>query len=225
MSNGWYRWLIVLYRILFLPLLLLAAPYYLGRMWRRGGYRTHWQHRFGLVPKPPQPSPLWIQAVSVGELEALHPLLILLKQQAIPVYLTTTTSTGFRVAQKKYQALVDQIAYFPLDFWLFSRNAWRRIRPRAALLMESEIWPEHLFQATKHRTPVYLVNGRCSAKTFSRYCKCLPIARIIFSAIAKIFAATTLDQQRFQHLCPKSVPMIETGNLKIPVSHFRFPPM
>lgn len=184
-------------------------------MRKRGGYGRHFFNRFGWLSKPKRPSPVWIQAVSIGEIESLQPLLVALKQRNIPVYLTTTTSTAFRIVEKKYASLVDTFGYFSLDFWLFSASAWRRIRPRAVLLTESELWPEHLFQAKKHSVPVYLINGRVSDRTFSRYQRFLPIARILFGFLTKIFAASHADAERFRALCPKDIPIIQAGNLKI----------
>ena len=68
-----------LYRLLFLPLALLAAPYYGGRMRRRGGYAAHFGQRFGATPALPAKRPgvrrVWLQAVSVGEMLAISPLL------------------------------------------------------------------------------------------------------------------------------------------------------
>ena len=206
---------IAVYRLLFLPMLLCVLPYYLLRMRKRGGYGKHFFNRFGWLPKPKRPSPVWIQAVSVGEIESLRPLLVALKQRNIPVYLTTTTSTAFRIVEKKYASQVDTFGYFPLDFWLFSALARRRIRPRAILLTESELWPEHLFRAKKHSVPVYLINGRVSDRTFSRYQCFLPMARILFGFLTKVFAASHADAERFQALCPKNVPIIQAGNLKI----------
>ncbi len=206
---------IAIYRLLFLPILLCVLPYYLLRMRKRGGYGRHFFNRFGWLSKPKRPSPVWIQAVSIGEIESLQPLLVALKQRNIPVYLTTTTSTAFRIVEKKYASLVDTFGYFSLDFWLFSASAWRRIRPRAVLLTESELWPEHLFQAKKHSVPVYLINGRVSDRTFSRYQRFLPIARILFGFLTKIFAASHADAERFRALCPKDIPIIQAGNLKI----------
>ncbi|MBR1844090.1 MAG: hypothetical protein IJ793_04450 [Opitutales bacterium] len=151
---------IAIYRLLFPPILLCVLPYYLLRMRKRGGYGKHFFNRFGWLPKPQLPSPVWIQAVSVGEIESLRPLLVTLKQRNIPVYLTTTTSTAFRIVEKKYASLVDTFGYFPLDFWLFSALARRRIGPRAILLTESELWPEHLFQAKNTLFPfISLTDG------------------------------------------------------------------
>ena len=74
--------MIWLYRALFLPALLLSAPYYGLRMLRRGGYGLDFSHRFGRQKNLPPPAAgkkrIWIQAVSVGEVEALSPLIDLL---------------------------------------------------------------------------------------------------------------------------------------------------
>lgn len=206
---------IFIYRLLFLPILCCVLPYYLLRMWRRGGYFKGIAQRFGLVSRPKQACPVWIQAVSVGEIEALAPFLAALEEKHIPVYLTTTTSTAFRLATQKYTSFVDTIAYFPLDFFLFSSMAWRRIRPRAVCLMESELWPEHLHQAHRRNCPVYLLNARCSDKTFRRYRQLQWFVCPLFSFLTKIFAASALDWQRFRQFCPPNIAIEETGNLKV----------
>ena len=184
-------------------------------MWKRGGYGPHFLHRFGFVPKNKSlaQKTIWLQAVSVGEMEALQPLLEALKENGVGVYLTTTTSTGFQVAQNKYKDLVDTIAYFPLDFCLFSWIAWRRIRPHYAFLMESELWPEHLWQAYRNKIPVCVLNGRCSDKTFARYSRFKTISSVLFSFIHKIYASSDVDSQRFQSLTSISVETV--GNLKV----------
>lgn len=206
---------IVLYRVLFFPIFIVLLPYYCLRMLKRGGYARHFLQRFGFVPKNRKSSQmLWLQAVSVGELEALKPLLEQLKQRGQHVYLTTTTSTGFRIAQKKYSDLVDYIAYFPLDFWLFSALAWRRIRPQKVILMESEIWPEHLFQAYKRKIPVYLINARCSDKTFARYRLCPWVAKTCMRFLTKIIASSEEDARRLREFC-SHIEIKAAGNLKI----------
>ena len=121
-----------LYRILFLPALLVVAPYYLWRMRKRGGYRANFGQRFGGTPPlPPKRSGvrrLWLQAVSVGEMLAIGPLLEALKKDdTVEVYLTTTTSTAHQIARDSYGSLVGALGYFPLDWWPFSARAWRHV--------------------------------------------------------------------------------------------------
>src|SRR5258708_40174072 len=87
-------------------------------MRRRGGYAEGFWHRFGDVPPLPARAPgakrIWLQAVSVGEVLAIAPLLEAFKREAgVEVYLTTTTSTGYRLAKEKYRALTAGIGYFP----------------------------------------------------------------------------------------------------------------
>ena len=71
-------WLWV-YRLLFLPGLLLTAPAQLRRMMRRGGMREGWGERFGYWPELPAKRAgrprVWVQAVSVGEVLAVENLL------------------------------------------------------------------------------------------------------------------------------------------------------
>lgn len=216
MKERWKRFLFILvYRLLFFPVLFVLLPGYCLKIWRRGGYRRHFLHRFGFVPKNMSRKPtLWLQAVSVGEVEALQPLLELL-QPHYCIYLTTTTSTGFQIAQKKYRQLATYIAYFPLDFWSFSKRAWQRIHPDTICLMESEFWPEHLYQAFRRSCSVYLINGRCSDKTFSRYQKFPSIARLLLGYVTNVLAISEVDGGRFAAFCKPTTAIEVVGNLKV----------
>ncbi|MEI6861236.1 MAG: glycosyltransferase N-terminal domain-containing protein, partial [Verrucomicrobiota bacterium] len=161
--------MIWLYRLLFPPVLLFAAPYYLWRMRRRGGYRRHFTQRLGATPSLPPKTPgvprIWLQAVSVGEMLALGPLLEGLRAAGGEIYLTTTTSTGYAEARNRYTPLVLALGYFPADIWPFSRRAWDAVQPDLVVLMESERWPEHLAQARGRGVPVVCVNARLSDRS------------------------------------------------------------
>ncbi|MGC4071260.1 MAG: glycosyltransferase N-terminal domain-containing protein [Nibricoccus sp.] len=151
------------YRLLFVPLLLVAAPYYLWRMRKRGGYRTGFSQRFGVVDALPAKRAgvkrIWLQAVSVGEMLAIGPVLdALAKRGDVEIYLTTTTSTGHKLANERYRGLTIGIGYFPLDWWLFSARAWRQVAPDLAILTEGERWPEFIAQARKRGVPLIALN-------------------------------------------------------------------
>lgn len=211
--------MIWLYRILILPFLLVMSPYYVGRMLKRGGYGKDFSHRFGNIPALPPPAKgvkrIWIQAVSVGETEAVAPLLKKLKERAdVEVVLTTTTSTAYKIIREKYADLVTAYACFPIDFWTFSRKAWNHFSPTLAVLMEGELWPEHLHQARRRNVPVLLVNARLSDKSFRRYQKVGFFARRIFSGIDFICAGTQNDFSRFLQLGIPEKKIHLTGNMK-----------
>lgn len=208
------------YRILFPILLVLTLPYYLWRMLRRGGYATDFSQRLGffpdLGPVPPGRRRFWIQAVSVGEIQAIGPLLARLKAAGdVEIVLTTTTSTGYRIAKELHAAAVDKVGIFPADLWPCSALAWSRIRPDIAVLVEGELWPEHLAQARRRGVPAVLINGRLSDRSFARHLRLRPVSRRLFSRFSAICAGSEEDARRFREI---GVSPILTGNLKFDVS-------
>ncbi len=214
--------MIWLYRFLFLPALLLASPYYLWRMRKRGGYSDGFSHRFGEVPELPPKTPgrkrVWLQAVSVGEMLAIGPLLEGLHRAGCETYLTTTTSTGYALAREKYAALVTGFGYFPLDFWTFSARAWRRVQPDLCILMEGERWPEHVHAARVRGVPVLSVNARLSDRSFRRSARAKWAVRALGAGITRILCAAKRDEQRFRSLGFPAAMLATTGNLKLDVA-------
>ena len=215
-----FSFMIWLYRTLSLPFLLLSAPYYLKRMWRRGGYKKDWQQRLGYFPQLPKKTSskkrLWIQAVSVGEVLALAPLIRELTQsQRYEIILTTTTSTGYHEALNRYSHSVLKIALFPIDFWPFSKRAWQRVEPDAVLLTESELWPEHLHRAKCLEVPVLLINARLSDRSFKRFQYFKLFSHWALQQIDAIICSTGQDFDRFLSL--KTEPLPKVGNLKVDV--------
>jgi 3-deoxy-D-manno-octulosonic-acid transferase len=211
-----------LYRILFLPLLLLASPYYLWRMRRRGGYADGFWHRFGEVPPLPPRSAarkrIWLQAVSVGEMLAIAPLLEAFRREGLAeVYLTTTTSTGYQLAREKYAGQVAGIGYFPLDFWGFSARAWRCVAPDLCILMEGERWPEHVHQAARRGVPVLSVNARLSDRSYRRSVRFGFVLRPLARGLTRILCASKRDEQRFKSIGFPAARLSTTGNLKLDV--------
>ena len=209
-----------LYRILFLPALLVVAPYYLWRMRKRGGYRANFGQRFGGTPPlPPKRSGvrrLWLQAVSVGEMLAIGPLLEALKKDdTVEVYLTTTTSTAHEIALDQYGSLVVALGYFPLDWWWFSLCAWRRIRPDLAILMEGERWPEHIHQASRQAVPVLSINSRLSDRSFRRMSRVRWLVLPLLGGIACSLPVTAQDEERLRELGFPADRLRTLGNIKL----------
>jgi 3-deoxy-D-manno-octulosonic-acid transferase len=213
--------MIWIYRLLFPMVLLAMSPYYLLRMRRRGGYARGFTHRFGAVPRLPPRRPgvarVWLQAVSVGEMLAIEPLLRALRADGAEVVLTTTTSTGYRVAVDRYGGLVAAAGYFPIDWLPFSSRAWAAIGPDLAIITEGERWPEHLRQASLRGVPVLCVNARISDRSFARLRRFPRAGRLVTAGIGRILAASEQDAGRFRALGLPADRVEVTGNIKLDV--------
>ena len=149
-------------------------PFFLPKVIKRGGYFEKLKHRFGHYPKIEpieRHCRIWIQVVSVGELQAATSVILaLLSKKKCQLFITTTTTTAHFLLKKRWQNEKNVwIGFFPFDFVLFTKRAWRCVRPDLVLLFESELWPEHLYQAKCHAVPVWLLNARYSDRTYQRY--------------------------------------------------------
>ncbi len=214
--------MIWIYRLLF-PLVMLAlAPRYLLRMRRRGGYAAGFGHRFGLLPPlPPRRAGvrrIWVQAVSVGEMLAIEPILRELKAGGAEVVLTTTTSTGYRVALDRNLPHVCAVAYFPIDWAPFSARAWERVDPDLAIVAEGERWPEHMRQARNRGVRVMCINARISDRSFRRLRRFPFAASFILGGIDRLLAGSAHDAERFRELGFPAERMSVTGNIKMDVA-------
>jgi 3-deoxy-D-manno-octulosonic-acid transferase len=159
---------------------------------------------------------IWLQAVSVGEMLAIGPLLEALNEDAtVEVYLTTTTSTGHQLARERYVPLVIGLGYFPLDWWLFSWRAWRRVRPDLAILMEGERWPEHIRQAAWRRVPVLGINARLSDRSFRRLWKARRLVPSLLGSITCSLPVSPQDEKRLRALGFPPGRLRTLGNLKL----------
>lgn len=214
-----------LYRLLFLPIAIVSAPYYGWRMRRRGGYGANFGQRFGATPALPARRAgvkrIWLQAVSVGEMLAVAPLIEAWRRDpAVEVYLTTTTSTGYAVAAERYLAkgAVMGLGYFPVDFWYCSARAWRAIAPDLVVLTEGERWPEHLHQAARRGVPAVAVNARLSDRSFRRMRRLGPLARLLTRGLTRVLAAGEGDAERFARFGVPAERIAVTGNLKLDVA-------
>ena len=210
------------YRILFLPVFILSIPYILWHAKRRGGYKKDFHHKFGNVPyrepSSSQSKRIWIQAVSVGEIRAIKPLIEALSAKPeVELVLTTTTSTGYKIAHETYENHVAGIYYFPLDFVPFTKKAWRRIRPDFCLLMEGELWPEHIHQAKRNKVPIALINARLSDSTYRLYQRLGGLTRSIFKSLDLILASSDSNATRFLDLGTRQENTKPVGNIKCDV--------
>lgn len=216
------KWAI--YNLLFAGVFPLLLPGFLLRMCRRGGYAARMGDRFALYPEgliPPSGDFVWIHAVSVGEVQVAGQLMREWRKvdPAVRFCFSTTSSTGWKMAEREVDQRRDVLIYNPLDFPNFVKSALKRIRPRAIVLTESELWPNFVLYARKLNLPIYLINARVSDRSAPRYRLARFFFRDVLSAFTRIFAQSELDAQRLLDAgAPQDVVTV-TGNFKFDVAH------
>lgn len=210
----------LLYNILFPVGLLLFMPAYLLKMRRRGNYRRNFGQRFGLYSpdaraQPSASATTWIHAVSVGEVAIALKLARKLREldPAFRCVLTTTTTTGFAVAEKGAPEWM-RVMYNPLDFLPIVRRAFAVIRPSRIVLVEAEVWPNLAAEAHRRAIPLALVNARLSQRSERRFRRVQRLVAPTFRCLDLVCAQEPEDVARWEGLGISRSRIREVGSIK-----------
>ncbi len=171
--------------------------------------------RYGKASQPrPEGPVVWFHAASVGETNAVLPLIAALKRarpDVVPL-LTTMTTTSARLAEQRLpMGAIHQ--FVPLDSTTYVRRFLAHWRPAMALFVESEIWPNLILETTRRGIPLMLLNARLSKKTYRMWRRRRGLSLPLFSAFDIIFAQDEGLARRYERLGGRHI--IVTGNLKI----------
>ncbi len=211
------RYLYSFFFSLALPLLIIRLLW-LSRHDHR--YRQHLKERFGhyhSIAFTHHKKCIWIHAVSVGETQAILPLIRQLAQRYPEHFfvITHTTPTGRVTAQIEICRILGNRycrVYIPYDKFIFIRKFLNYFQPQVAIFVETEIWPNVLLICEQRGIPSVLINARLSNKSHHRALRFHHLMRSSVARFSFICAQTQEDAQRFLHWSNKPVYM--TGNLK-----------
>ncbi len=216
----------LLYNTLYPFGFVLLTPSFLYKMWKRGKYRENFLQRFGFYSTElhtrlanKRERRCWIQAVSVGEVNVALIFINTLQEKfpGLRITLTTTTSTGYTLAYERLPQEVD-LLYFPQDFPWCVRRAYDLIQPDFVVLMESELWPNHIWAGAQRGVPVFLVNGRMSPRSARGYRRFDWFFRRVLSELALVCAQSQEDADNFQAVGALPERVHVTGNMKYDAS-------
>jgi 3-deoxy-D-manno-octulosonic-acid transferase len=218
------RWIL---NAVYILLLMAACPVLLYRMLVLKKYRDGWKQKFlgrlpirdmtgngnnGSLTIPAKR--LWLHAVSVGEVLQLQTIIEGIQKQRsdIEFVITTTTSTGLAVAKKKYPDHL--VCYFPLDFSWAVRKALECIRPDVVMLVELELWPNFILETERIGTPLALINGRISAKSFRGYRRIRRLMKRLLSCFETFAVQNETYKDRLVELGAPEDRIVVTGSVK-----------
>lgn len=213
-----------IYNLFLTPALILASPSYLTRMRKRGQAGYRWRERFGCFDDEVKSrlgqaeKPVWIHAVSVGEVIMAEVLIRELRklrpQQA--VVLSTTTITGRRLAEK----ITDDhftVIFHTVDLWWCVKRAFDLIDPSLLILVEQELWPNQLVYARRNAVPVWVVNARLSDRSRRRFKRFRSILRPFLGMLGFIGVQSEQDIKRFTECGFPPHKLFHIGSMKYDV--------
>lgn len=176
-------------------------------------HRVGERRGFATVERPAGPL-VWVHGASVGEALAVLPLIERMRGRGLSVLLTSGTVTAARLLEERMpEGVIHQFA--PLDAPAFVRRFLDHWNPDLALLVESELWPNVIAQATERGTPFILVNGRMSPRSFERWRMVRGMAAALLERFDLCLVQDAEDGERLTTLGAPRV--VVTGNLKFDV--------
>jgi 3-deoxy-D-manno-octulosonic-acid transferase len=173
------------------------------------------RQRFGFYPKHYQPKGFIIHCVSMGEVNAAEGIVrtLLTSHPNCPITLTCTSVTGAQQAIRLYGDSV-QHAFLPIDFPLFTCLMLKRLRPRALIITEVEVWSNLIHQCYKRKVATILINARMTTRSLANYQK---FAFLFRPTLRKFNAICAQGEQDFENFISIGVfkdQLYLTNNLK-----------
>ncbi len=209
-----YNLILPIIALIFSPIILIA--FVLQPKFRAGFFQKIGFYK----PIDTDSETVVFHAVSVGEVNAIASLVKKTREvhPELNIILTTTTKTGQEVAKKSLSDFVNQITYFPYDFF-FSVNAFlNSYKPSKVIIAETEIWPGFASIAKSKGIKVYIVNGRISPNSYKGYKKFSFFFKKILEKYELILMQSDSDAQRIIDIGANPEKTKVMGNLKFDIA-------
>lgn len=212
-----------MFRHLYSLIFTLIFPLVLAKLFWRGvqaeEYKSRRLERFGLFPAPSLRRPIWIHAVSVGEVIAAEPIVKQL-QQRYPerdiVITTMTPTSSARIAQTFGDSVFH--VYAPYDLPIFVRAFLRRIQPEFLMIMETELWPNMIHLTRARGCKVVVANARLSERSAAGYRRLSPIIGWMLNELSLVLSQYSSDAKRFESLNIDPGKIHVTGSVKYDIT-------
>lgn len=163
-------------RLFYQILVNLAGPPLAALASLKGRYGGRWRERLGLnfAPSPVWGRPrVWFHGASVGEVRSAGRVIEALRaiRPEAEIILSSGTPAGLATAAALFPSSEKRVMIqaAPLDFWGAPARALARLRPSALVIMETELWPNLIYQARKADIPLMLAAARLTPRSFGRY--------------------------------------------------------
>ncbi len=170
--------------------------------------------------KRPSGKLIWFHAASIGEFNAILPIIKSIAEEfpSLNILVTTVTITAAKIAQNNLpKNAIHQFA--PLDCYNIVSRFIDYWQPNLVIWTESEFWP-NMLMLCKKRAKLLLINARLSQKSFAKWNLVKPLAKFILDSFSLILAQSQETKLLLEQLDVKHVEYV--GNLKFIAANFVF---
>ena len=156
---------------------------------------------------------IWFHGSSVGEIMSVIPLLEKLeKKREIRQILVTSNTFSSSKVLKKFRLKKTIHQFFPIDKKNIIVNFLDYWKPNAVFFIESEIWPNTIFEIKKKQIPLILLNARITKKTYYKWKTFLRLSEKIFCKFDECLIQNEETGKYLKSLGSKNIS--KPGNLK-----------
>ena len=203
-----------IYEFLAIVLLIFSPIIFLFRIISGKEDPKRFIEKFGIYSeKSTYKKTLWFHGASVGEILSIIPIVKELeKSSKVKKILITSSTTSSAEVFSKYKFKKTIHKYYPIDINYFSKKFIKHWKPKLAIFVESEIWPNMFRNLYFNQIPIVLLNARITKKSFYNWKKFSSFSKNIFN---KISLALPQNFETFKYLKILGVKNIKiVGNLK-----------
>ena len=158
---------------------------------------------------------VWFHMASVGEAMSILPMIehCILEKKIDKILLTSITLSSSKILKKKYAKNSKVIHQFlPLDIPVFTNKFLKHWKPNLSIFVDSEIWPNIIFQIKDRGNPLLLLNARITEKSFKRWNLVNSFAKKIFEKFDLCIVSNKESEDFLNILGAKNIK--NYGNLK-----------
>ena len=203
-----------IYRFLINSIFLLSPLILVFRLLKKKEDIKRFKEKFCFFSKKRSEGKLlWFHGASVGEIQSIIPLVEKLEKnnKVKTILITSNTLSSSKIFQKfKLKKTIHQ--FFPIDTSYLVKKFLNYWKPSAAFFVDSEIWPNTIYNLDKNNIPIILLNGRITKNSFNKWKKLSYFTNYIFNKINLCFPSSKQSEKYLKKLGVKEIKFI--GNLK-----------
>jgi len=164
---------------------------------------------------------IWFHAASIGEVQSIFPIIENLKKKNknIEFLITTVTlSSGNLVKKRILNCDYIQHRYFPIDVTFLIKRFIKVWKPKLVILIDSEIWPNLIFELKKQDISLSILNARITKKTFKRWLVINQFAKKVFSCFDLCLVSDNSTKDYLKKLSAKNIKYLGNIKLTLPIN-------